>query len=1729
MARRAAPIEVIDLTEDSEVSILSAPRPKTKSIRPIPGLGKLVPPPRTQHHVAKPTIDAHVQTLSNAIVDSSRRTNIPINGSNDKSKGLPMKNHYPSTNGAWQNKVFPLTTNGSTPPTPQKPPPSKTPAADNSVARSESPDDDRESKRQLDKWNLMSLDICQGTKWRDPIQEDSMVTNKQMNANKQKLGEQRRPLKSKEPRSTLKPSSSMFNVALDKHTGLGFGSFQPGKDLPPRRGSRSRRDAYMANINANYEEVKSRLDGPVRRSEPPSANPRTRKVPSPRPSSEAPVSTTGGAAVLPERVRLSTDESSKIYSRTRPLLLPPQSPGPMSQCWSKYRSPRIESGDDPPGAIHSLSTSAPRNTTDGSTSSPSGLPVPRLESAMASKDTVQNMDAQFQETNVDLASGHNSPDAESSWPTTSSFPPEFDRGRFPYQRRRRGARGAPNPWVSKGHHKQPSSNSVTIQQPEEASSSSLARFPAVGPSQGSAHREHTLPKDLIVPSGIHSASLEPYVSLDGDQGQHGDARPRPINTNNAFKYPQRIVEESRECDPPLVNEGKSRRHDPGPTPNYLGSLRTRGWHHDGYAEVKELFTTIASDTVHRERQHYITEPIDIDLVTGKVTDEANELARKRFGHFVNRLNKTSTAVPNSNDVDWLQREVAKTFRERAEIERMYDEMRAVGVDRSRNLSPSVLHQHDLAWGNASPNHEASSVSEPLTSRSSGSTSFTETSPPTELPGASSESHQKYDETTSDRRPRRSAAQTATSLITSQYGIRPVAGDFQADAATNLPPQSSNIPRKLCQVCDRMISVLNFKVHLGTKIHKQNERLAGARGQQPSRDETIEHGLWHGDVQSTAPTLVAKPRQPDTSLSEPEFAIPSVSKSLQAQRKSVQGTFLTSLAASIAVEDSQTQRLYQERESRGKISPLDRQRLLFQNRFLQHVDLTADDLASIKELIPMDSDDVDFLRKNLAKFSADKDGFIVQKKATQAIMEEIMIAEGHLEPLTTRKFVMAESHVQDPVHRPTRCVGSLLRHRELGASSGGRHVETRSELSIRMTERIKPWRSFAGASHDVVSVAWAPNSMQFAAGAVAHSNPEDLQYNRPCNLLYGDLLVNTIRELPDHRIDRQMPQTGPNAANRDLFNACDPKVYKTVTSVKFDLQDKRMYTASEDMTVKLWDLSTTAPRCIQTVQDDANVTSLDVSQHQSGVFASASHKIRQSIRVARTVDGHMTSMMLSSSRAELKPEWEIYPECLHWSPTSHTSHLLLGGFQEYGRDVGRENEGHLCLWDVNTGQDLKLMPAAQAIHAAAWHPSLPYLASGGSPGFEKTDRLKTRTAVRVWDLRHIKRVSIEYECAAREMTDVTFCPIDPNIVTAGCTDSRSYVWDWRWPQEPVHKLSHSQSIMPSGERDTGVMMSSWGPGASLYYTGSSDGSVRAWDVRRHPNDVHVHTVAQLDAGIQSGKFSPDGTHLLLGDATGQVHVLSSAPWAPHPSESISDDVTTKGTPFDVIRAPDGSGNIDTNEDDPGIEGILAAQHLVITEQVAIDPEYGPGKGPNYNGPYAMDVRRKAPNKPDHIGRLDQDVFKKQPFSFDRENPEIRKIRPVYADPIRTLVAARRYTLDRQNEAHGGDVDMFGSAATILQRGHSMTGIQDEGSLEVADPTENAAPTTDGQMMLDAFPETHVAASCVDSVTQNHLSSDDAVVTDQSMSESEMVEENGWWPRLGEEEIAQARARPWLRLG
>ena len=1630
---------------------------------------------------------------------------------------------------------------------------------------------------------------------------------------------------------------------------------------------------------------------PLERRELSSITPRKRKQSSAGQSSEQPVFRTPPKVAWQENGNLRIVDSPALQASPKsiPKLYPAQSPKtarqpsitacrpPITACHSSLNAILPDDKTNKPPKPVSKSPTGAVIPNEDRTFSKTGARSPPVNASVSSSNAVMNWIAQEapasaqnnkgQQTSLqdDLAAEA----TESESPTTPSFAPDFDRGRFPYHRRRRGARNAPKPWISKGHHKK--------YMPEAISS---ARTP-----QAYFNKEN---RALIWKSPLSPSTGTPGAELDnvriaeglgirlagGNPKTNRRLEPKSIPTERVFQqdpsqplkqqFCESCIKRHLKCDQkrptcllcqalklvccydnveqtqnrpeiPTADDSLKRRlsdetisehgsilPDVGPSPNssgmlgsasashdqqthdrrsiphistkssvrikkeesdqettnevpdYLGSTRTRGWHHDGYADVKSLFKKVASDAVLKERGNFIDWPIDLEKITKRVGEKGEEWASKRFGYFVNRLQMSSTSVPNANDVEWLQRKVSQTFFKEVNRAANNPTAQIYTHDSAQAEGPAVADNSDVSskiYGEAETGEFGVEVDhgrclEPSHSKSADLPLIPRTTSVPSSAAAPFELHQSSNNVKLGCRPVRAAAGTAASRITSQYATtvgRPVP-EYSAPGVT--------FARQLCSDCNCLISIHNFHTHLNSQKHKNNARQAEAEREDTKQDKAVKerarHPLYPYIVPS--PELESEQRRPPPK--DRDSTIYTVT--LRPQRKALKNIRQKSLAASFATMDPETFRPYQGKKKRGTIDSIARASLLDQGVLLQHVDFTANEISMIKGITLRDGHGVLKITESLANAYADSDSVLLQRDKL-ALKGQIQRLEDNSQN-TPPTFTTIESRVKDPNIKPACRLSSLLRHRELGSNTTGRYVETRSELKFRLAEAIRPWRSFTGASHDVVAVAWAPNSMKFAAGAVAHSNPEDLQYNRPCNLLFGDLRRNTLTELPDHRIDRQRSEAGPNSS-QDMFNACDPKVYKTVTTVKFHPKGHQMYTASEDQTVKIWELSDSAPKSTRTLKHDASVTSLDISPLRPDVFATASQKIKNAIWVFGSSESGETLTRFSSARAEMKPEWKLYPESLHWGPSACSSHLLLGGFQDYGREVDNSTEGHLCLWDVNAEQDIKPTPASQAIHAAAWHPMLPYFASGGAPGSERTNRQTTKTVVRAWDIHYPKRLAIEYECPAREMTDITFCPLDHNIVTAGCTNSISYVWDWRWPEQPLHQLRHGKSIMPTGERDTGVMMSLWGIGSSLYYTGSSDGSIRAWDIRRHPNDVLVTIVAQLDAGIQSAAFSPDGSHLLVGDATGGIHVLSSAPWDPLSTEN---GTRASSAPMNVIRAPYIGKGIQGGEDNPGTEGIDAGLDLLQTGQLILDPVYGPGKGPNYSGPYAKQDREHIQDG--DIGRLKKEVYKQQPFARSGD------VRSERADPIRILAAARKELLDKRHKDDIGDVEMkkphgFGvNGPTHLISG--MDTEQPSGGLRADNKVKQgssvrqqaaAAPSEQSQsrsgysnlspsiqtlrqnkhatttIIPEKNGERSSASPCKSSALKNvtHTSDREPApmgqskhfairspvsfmgfgVIDNIIPESEMMEENDWWPRLGEEEIAKARTRPGIRKG
>lgn len=699
------------------------------------------------------------------------------------------------------------------------------------------------------------------------------------------------------------------------------------------------------------------------------------------------------------------------------------------------------------------------------------------------------------------------------------------------------------------------------------------------------------------------------------------------------------------------------------------------------------------------------------------------------------------------------------------------------------------------------------------------------------------------------------------------------------------------------------------------------------------------------------------------------------------------------------------------------------------------------------------------------------------------------------------YLKVTMHKVDPMADLRLSTSSLLRCRELGTDfTLGRHV--RSELRLRASERISPWRRWKGASGDVVACAWAPNSMHFAIGATATSNNEDLQYNRPRNLLIGDLAANVIHELPDHRVDRPRPNMIPNGpnANEAMYNSLDPMIYTTISSLHFSHNGSRLITGSHDKKVKIWDVSSSgAATCTRTMQHNAIVTNVDISKTHEGLIATAAQCIHKSIRIYHSDSAGLEYSSFSSPRAEKKKQLELYPECLRWGKTPSTSHVLLAGFQQWASNESKD--GDICLWDVHKEDFIAMSPTRFSVFTAAWHPLYDIFAVGGAPPTGSTlTHHTTKSVVRTFDMRALKRFAIEFECPAVDMQDVTFHPLDQNIVTAGCTDAATYVWDYRKPTDYIVKLQHQHPLTDwdhtkrQEDADAGVMMTVWGLDSDRFYTGSSDGIIKCWNPFRAPDDALIENVADLGANVQSGAFSPDFTQLLVGDSDGGVHILSSTPY--HHWAALNDK-SSETAEMELVEAC-GSSSPREVDSDTSNEGILEARTLLKTGQLLLDDRYGVGKGPNYAGPYAMYARLEGFELSSE--RFIPEYESIQAFNIHgkERHSVVRIIEGLIRGRKRLIAESRQSSSTPSVVPHNGRVRKF----TSKKRARSPNGL----SLPVAKRAKS--DTIDLTLLpLSISPKEVIELS------------DDESVEDNIIPDSEYLAENHWWPKMDEEALAR----------
>ncbi|KAF2767325.1 hypothetical protein EJ03DRAFT_329350 [Teratosphaeria nubilosa] len=540
--------------------------------------------------------------------------------------------------------------------------------------------------------------------------------------------------------------------------------------------------------------------------------------------------------------------------------------------------------------------------------------------------------------------------------------------------------------------------------------------------------------------------------------------------------------------------------------------------------------------------------------------------------------------------------------------------------------------------------------------------------------------------------------------------------------------------------------------------------------------------------------------------------------------------------------------------------------------------------------------------------------------------------------------------REPSARQARqSLNKLLLSRHLG--SAGRGIS--DELKEQALDGYQPRRHYESTCGDVTSLTWAMDGRRFAATSIAVSDDRSMQYNSGLNLLAGDAVEGSLLELPEHHVPRPLidSEDNPNALHA-MRESQDPRLFLTVAAAAFSPHGQRLYSAGCDKKLRMYRVGANIinSQCRYEIEHPASVDLLTVSN--DGLVATGCHSSAGAIRVFDCKSKKWSLMLcLSPSSAGSPSALPLYPTSLKWGIAHHHRNFLLAGFSSNSND---ENiAGETALWSTETGQRWELGTLTRNVFDVAWNPApsptSTAFAVASTPSTGRSGR-NTRSVIQCYaPSQNRARQVLEWDCPARDINDLVYCPHDNNLIAAGATDGRVYIWDQRFAgrsQRPLHILCHGDSLnVLDHDRDreladTGVRFLSWGATSSRLYSGSSDGVVKVWDPYSSPGNALVKDVATFQTAIMSGAFNHDFRDLLVGEECGRINLLSLG----HDDEDGSARPSTK---FKLHRAPEPQ----KTEAPP----FAAAQELLDTKQIIFRPIGSMPirqavQGPNYRGPY-----------------------------------------------------------------------------------------------------------------------------------------------------------------------------------
>jgi WD40 repeat protein len=480
------------------------------------------------------------------------------------------------------------------------------------------------------------------------------------------------------------------------------------------------------------------------------------------------------------------------------------------------------------------------------------------------------------------------------------------------------------------------------------------------------------------------------------------------------------------------------------------------------------------------------------------------------------------------------------------------------------------------------------------------------------------------------------------------------------------------------------------------------------------------------------------------------------------------------------------------------------------------------------------------------------------------------------------------------------IGYLLIQRELHGMTPVRAQRGQSSFKAVASSyfedcfvRQSEWTDCSGT---ILSLTWTSPSA-FICGAVAHSDCNHMQYNKPGNLLLGSVNHDTLRAYPDHRLIRPIVSAAQNESNslEAMRQTQDPWMYSPVVATAHSEKNGYTFTASFDKTVKIWTLteSGSSMKLQGTWVHDDKVNFVAASPHHDRV-ATASQSMSNAVRVYSLDEDAISESAydqycgnkasVQAEEVQRREKWAYYPSTIQWGRAECVKHLLLVGWSprsDSGDDCDipdeKRNTGELCLWDILDSSRVPITSAhLQNVFEVIWHPTQPCFLAATSPA-GNFDADVTKTQIRLFGQNSYGSFlnNRTFDCPAWDVNELTIMPTSPfeYFITVSCTDRRTYVYDSKRGDAPIHILQHGNSLDEPENEDSGVKFACWGNSPDRFYTGSSDGELIAWNVKAPVGGAHVRTLLRLTGGIYAGSFSKDFSKLIIGDDTGKVHLLA----------------------------------------------------------------------------------------------------------------------------------------------------------------------------------------------------------------------------------------------------------------